>query len=278
MLAAMTGIKVRIAHSHNDTRSFECSKGLKRKAYLVAMRTMIRTFATRGLAVSSEAGCDLFASQWGQYADRWKLQHLGIDLSRFEVEVNRKEVRDSLGIPPDGVVIGHVGRFSEQKNHAFFVEVAREVVRLEPRSFFLLVGDGPLRPAIEKKVRNYDLAKHFVFAGLRSDIPTLMKGAMDILLFPSIYEGLPIALLEAQAANLMCLVSDRISVEADVVPGLIKRQSLEQTPTEWASQLLQLLSTPQPVSPDKARSALAGRSVLTSKDTLCAFYAESATT
>jgi glycosyltransferase involved in cell wall biosynthesis len=275
MLAAMAGVKARIAHSHNDTRSVE-SKKLRRRAYLVTMRTLIRLFATKGLAVSSEAGSDLFESQWRQYSDKWRLQHLGIDLSRFEIEVNREKLRHALGIPLNAVVIGHVGRFSEQKNHAFFVEVAREVVRLESRSRFLFVGDGPLRTAIEKKVGNYDLAKHFVFAGLRSDVPALMKGAMDILLFPSSYEGLPIALLEAQAAGLTCLVADGISPEVEVVPGLIRRQSLEQTPTQWASQLLQLLSTP-PVPADKLRSAMASRSILTSKDKLSAFYAESVT-
>ena len=120
------------------------------------------------------------------------------------------------------------------------------------------------------------MAKHFVFAGLRSDVPVLMKGAMNLLLFPSSYEGLPIALLEAQAAGLMCLVSDGISAEVEVVPELIKRLSLQQTPAQWASQLLQLLSTP-PVSVDKLRGAMASRSILTSKDKLSAFYAESVT-
>ena len=277
MLAATAGVKVRIAHSHNDTRSAESSGGAARKAYLRAMRTMIRAFATRGLAVSAEAGCDLFAPQWRDRTDKWQLQYLGIDLSRFEIEVNAEEVRRSLGIPPDALVVGHVGRFFEQKNHAFLVEIAREVVRMEPRSCFLLVGDGPLRAAIEEKVRNYGLARHFVFTGSRSDVSTLMKGAMDVFLFPSLYEGLPITLLEAQAAGLRCLISNVISTEADAVPGLIKRASLDQTPTQWASRLLELLSEQHPVSPDRVRNALASRSILTSKDNLVAFYAESVT-
>ena len=183
MLAATAGVRVRIAHSHSDTRSAEASKSVERRAYLRAMRTMIRAFATRGLAVSDEAGCDLFAPQWQDRTDKWQLQYLGIHLSRFEIEVNAEEVRRSLGIPPDALVIGHVGRFCEPKNHAFLVEIAREVVRMEPRSFFLLVGDGPLRSAIEEKVRNYGLAKHFTFAGVRSDVSTLMKGAMDVSYF-----------------------------------------------------------------------------------------------
>jgi glycosyltransferase involved in cell wall biosynthesis len=124
MLAATAGVKVRIAHSHSDTRSAEASKSVERRAYLRAMRTMIRAFATRGLAVSAEAGCDLFAPQWRDRTDKWQLQYLGIDLSKFEIEVNAEEVRRSLGIPPDALVIGHVGRFCEPKNHAFLVEIA----------------------------------------------------------------------------------------------------------------------------------------------------------
>ncbi len=277
MLAAMAGVKGRIAHSHSDTRSTKTSKSADRRAYLTVMRAMIRAFATRGLAVSAEAGSDLFASQWRYRTDRWKVQHLGIDLSRFDTDVNAEKVRRALGIPPDALVIGHVGRFSEPKNHAFLVEIAREVVRMESRSFFLLVGDGPLRPAIEEKVRNYGLAKHFLFAGLRSDISILMKGAIDVLLFPSLYEGLPVTLLEAQAAGLRCLISNVISSEVDAVPELITRESLEHTPTQWASGLLELLSQQKhPVSLDSLRHRLASRSVVTSKDSLAAFYAESA--
>jgi glycosyltransferase involved in cell wall biosynthesis len=277
MLAAMVGVKIRIAHSHSDTRSTEASKSVERKAYLRAMHMMIRVFATRGLAVSAEAGFDLFASQWRARTDKWQLQHLGIDLSRFQIEENAEKVRRSLGIPPDALVIGHVGRFSEPKNHAFLVEIAHEVVRMESRSFFLLVGDGPLRTAIEEKVRKYGLAKHFLFAGSRSDVSILMKGAMDILLFPSLYEGLPVTLIEAQAAGLRCLISDVISAEVDAVSELVKRESLHQTPTQWASSLLEFLSKHYPVSPDTVRNALASRSILTSKDNLIAFYAESAT-
>jgi glycosyltransferase involved in cell wall biosynthesis len=275
MLAAMSGVKVRIAHSHNDTRPAEASRSVARRAYLRIMQTMINTVATGGLAVSAEAGCDLFASK-GCLTDRWELQHLGIDLSRFDVRVDAQQVRASLGIPPDALVIGHVGRFSEQKNHAFLVEIARELVRTEPRSFFLLVGDGLSRTAIEKQVRNYGLVKHFLFAGLRSDVSTLMKGAMDVLLFPSLYEGLPITLLEAQAAGLRCLISNVISVEADVVPELIWRESLDRTPGEWASRLLEFLSQRCPVSADAVSKALASRSIATSTGQLASYYVKSA--
>jgi glycosyltransferase involved in cell wall biosynthesis len=275
MLAAMSGVKVRIAHSHSDARQAKGSQTVARRAYLRIMQAMISTVATGGLAVSTEAGCDLFGSHRCP-TERWKLQHLGIDLSRFDVPVDAHKVRGSLGIPPDALVIGHVGRFCEPKNHAFFVDIARELVRTETRCFFLLVGEGSLRVAIEEKVRNYGLAKHFLFAGIRSDVPTLMKGAMDILLFPSLYEGLPITLLEAQAAGLRCLISNVISHEADLVPELIRRESLDRTPTEWASSLLNFLSQLPPVSADALSAALASRSISGSTNQLASYYVESA--
>jgi glycosyltransferase involved in cell wall biosynthesis len=275
MLAAMAGVKVRIAHSHNDTRLAEVGNSGGREAYLRIMQTMIRTLATGCLAVSAEAGCDLFRSQ-ERRSKEWELQHLGIDLSRFTAPVDAKPLRDSLGIPQHAFVIGHVGRFSTQKNHMFFLETALELVRAEPRCFFLLVGEGILRAAIEEKVRIYCLAKHFVFAGLRSDVPALMKGAMDVLLFPSLYEGLPITLLEAQAAGLKCLISNSISVESDLIPELIRRESLDRTPAEWALSLLEFLGQKAPISSDAISKALESRSIESSTNQLASYYVNSA--
>ena len=235
---------------------------------------MIRAFATRGLAVSAEAACDLFSSRWQARQDKWQLQHLGIDLSQFEIEVDTAQVRQSLGIAPDAFVIGHVGRFCEAKNHNFLVEIAREVVKVESRSIFLLVGDGFLRATIEEKVQDYGLTEYFIFAGLRSDVSTLMKGAMNVFLFPSLYEGLPVTLLEAQAAGLSCLISNVISPEADAVSGLITRVSLDQTPRQWSSRLLELRSRQHPIPLNRVANELEGWSIVTSQNDLVAFYAD----
>lgn len=272
-LAAMAGVPVRIAHSHSDTRWLLPSRSFGRDAYLKAMNVMIRAFASRGLAVSAEAGCDLFSSQWRDRPDKWQLQHLGIDLSKFKIEVDAKQVRGSLGIPLDAFVIGHVGRFCEAKNHRFLVEIGRELVKMEPQSVFLLVGDGPLRIAIEEKVRDYGLTKYFIFAGLRSDVSTLMKGAMNVFLFPSVYEGLPVTVLEAQAAGLTCLISNVISFEVDAVSRLITRESLDETPQQWAASLLELRGRQRPLS-STLTNELEGRSIVTSKNNLVAFYTD----
>jgi len=272
MLAAIGGVPVRIAHSHSDTRLAESSAGAVRKGYRVAMRSLIRMCSRSGLAVSTEAGNDLFAWPWRRSSE-WKLQYLGIDLSRFEVAVDKQAVRRALGIPPDSLVVGHVGRFSEEKNHAFIVEVARELIGREPRTMFLLVGDGPLRASIEAKVASYSLQDYFVFAGVRSDVPTLMRGAMDALLFPSLREGLPITLLEAQAAGLKCVISDAISPEADLVEDLIQRESPKSSAATWSDRLLHELYGPVRMPFEAMRPQLADRSIANSSEQLLSFYA-----
>ncbi len=272
LLAAIGGVPTRIAHSHSDTRLAESSTGAVRKAYRVVMRSLIRTCSSSGLAVSTEAGNDLFAGPW-RNSYEWKLQHLGIDLSRFEVEVDKQSVRHALGIPPDARVVGHVGRFSTEKNHAFIVEIARELIRREPRTMFLLVGDGPLRASIEAKVASYSLQDHFMFAGVRSDVSTLMRGAMDAFLFPSLREGLPITLLEAQAAGLRCVISDVISPEADLVEDLIQRESPRRSAAIWSERLLQELSGSVRMPFEAIRPQLADRCIANSSEQLLSYYA-----
>jgi glycosyltransferase involved in cell wall biosynthesis len=143
-----------------------------------------------------------------------------------------------LGIPPDAFVIGHVGRFDEQKNHLFLVEIAAEVAKREPKMRLLLVGDGLLRPKIEQKIAQLGLTDRTIFAGSRHDVPRLMLSAMDVFLFPSLYEGLGLVLIEAQAAGLPCIFSDVVPEEADLVKPLIRRFSLSEPASVWADAIL----------------------------------------
>ncbi len=270
MLAAAAGVPKRVAHSHIDTRSAESAAGSARKAYVATMRRLTWQFATNGLAVSTEAGDDLFPEGW-QISSKWKLHHLGIDLDRFAMPVDKVSVRKSLGIPEGAFVVGHLGRFMEQKNHSFLVEIARAAIRQNSRFIFLLIGDGPLRPTIEAKVTNYSLGKHFIFTGVRSDVPQLMKGAMDLFLFPSLYEGLPLTLLEAQAAGLKCIVSETVSPETDVIKSLIVRESLTKSAANWAELVM---SNQQAVSLDFSYTSrcLQDRSIAASVNLLASTY------
>jgi len=143
-------------------------------------------------------------------------------------------VRAELGISPNAFVVGHVGRFSPQKNHSFILDIAKQVCAMNPDAVFVLVGDGPLRNAMESKAKNLGISANILFTGVRGDIVRLMKGVMDIFLLPSLYEGFPLVLIEAQAVALPCFIADTISRETDIVPQLVTRLSLAVGARTWA--------------------------------------------
>jgi glycosyltransferase involved in cell wall biosynthesis len=204
------------------------------------MSHWIRKYATYGLAASAPAAAALFGPDW-QSDPRFRVLYCGIDLEPFRQEVSREAVRQELGIPKDAPVVGHVGRFTPQKNHAFLLDIAAEVVKRRPEVRFLLVGEGPLRPAMEAKAHNLRIENNVIFAGVRSDVPRLMLGAMDVFILPSLWEGLPVSLLEAQAAGLRCVCSDAVPPEAAVVPDVVRYVRLSAGAGEWAAVVLRTL-------------------------------------
>lgn len=231
------GVPVRIAHAHNDTRAADREAGLLRRGYLRLMESWIARYATCGLAASHEAAASLYSQKWT--ADvRWRTLYYGIDVAAFGVPLEGTDARAELGIPSDAIVVGHVGRFVKQKNHSFFLKVARELANGNPKVRFVFVGDGPLRLQIQAEAANVGLASQVLFLGVRSDIVRLMRSAMDVLLFPSLFEGLPLVLLEAQAAGLPAVISDAITNEVDVIKPLIFRRCLSETPQQWAAAVL----------------------------------------
>lgn len=238
-LSRILGVPIRIAHSHNDTRVAESNNSIFRKIYLHLMKKMINTCATHGIAASSLAAEDLFGMDW-ERDQRWKVLHCGIDLEPFKKVVDRAKIRRELGIPTDAFVVGHVGRFVEQKNHSFLLDIAANVIKSSKDVYFLLVGDGPLRPAMEQKAKVLNIKDKVIFTGVRQDVPDLMLGAFDLILFPSLHEGLGIVLIEAQAAGLHCILSDVIPKEVDICKDLITRLNLTLPITLWADNILRM--------------------------------------
>ena len=200
--------------------------------YIALMRRLIRKHATNGLACSREAAVALYGDHW-QTDPRFSVVPNGIDLTRFRASFGDVDVRKSLGIPPDAIVFGHVGRFDPQKNHHFLVRVIEQLIRREPRVYGLLVGEGQLQKEIEALVREAGIGSNLIFAGRRADVAQLMMDAMDVFLFPSQSEALPLALIEAQSAGLPCLISENITREVDCISALVARLSLEEGPHEW---------------------------------------------
>jgi glycosyltransferase involved in cell wall biosynthesis len=240
--ASAEGVPMRIAHSHtsNDGKP----EMWARRSYRKFMRLWIKQYATHGLAASRPAAARLFGNNW-QADSRVRVLYCGIELDSFRQPINREEVRKELGIPVDAPVVGHVGRFVRPKNHRFLVEIAREVLRRRPETHFLFVGDGPLRPEIEARVKAMGLSDRIHFTGTRTDVPRLMVAAMDVFVFPSHWEGLPVTLIEAQAAGLECVISDRVSSEAVLLSQCVESLPLSAVASHWASHVIKRLDAPR---------------------------------
>jgi glycosyltransferase involved in cell wall biosynthesis len=278
-LAQQAGVPVRMAHCHNDTSQVEAQAGLLRRGYLTLMKRWIAQHATVGLAASRLAAADLFGPVW-EADPRWQILHYGIDLTPFRNPVDPVAVRAELNIPAEAFVMGHIGRFAEQKNHAFLVDIAIEVAKHEPRTRLLLVGDGLLRPAIEQKVAQADLTDRVIFAGLRADVPRLMRGVMDVFVLPSFYEGLPLVGIEAQAAGLPVILSDAITEEIDRVRPLVQRLSLSHPASVWAEVILAVRDTAPATTQQEALAVIEKSSfdIQTSVKSLAEVYLVCSTT
>jgi len=232
-LGRLGGIPVRVAHSHNDTAAIDSKAHPARKLYLETMRRLIQINCTQAFAVSQPAGAALLGNAW-QDDRRASVLYCGIDLGQFRAPDDLTALRTELGFSREDMIYGHVGRFDAAKNHGFLLHIAARLVTLQPTAKFLLVGDGGLRAHIQHQTEALGLKSNIVFAGLRSDIPALMRNAMDVFLLPSIHEGVPLVLMEAQAAALPCIVSDVVTDEAVVNPALVQRLPLSAGPESWA--------------------------------------------
>lgn len=164
----------------------------------------------------------------------------GIDTNAFTYDpAIRAARRQELGIG-SGPVIGHVGRFEAQKNHSFLIEIFRELHKRCPEAVLMLVGDGAGRPAVEEQVHEYGLENSVVFLGSRKDVNEWMQ-AMDLFVFPSLHEGLPLVIIEAQTACLPCLISADVISEEVRITDLVRFISLKRRPAQWAEMILRIL-------------------------------------
>ncbi len=161
----------------------------------------------------------------------------GIDLDqyRFDPEA-RRSVREEFGIPEGVFLLGHVGRFSEQKNHGYLLEIFAEILKRRPDAKLLLIGGGELESSIRDKANELGMKGSVIFAGIRSDVPKLLS-AFDAFALPSLYEGMPNVIIEAQAVGVPCIISDTITREANVTGG-VKYLPLASAPSVWAEAVL----------------------------------------
>jgi glycosyltransferase involved in cell wall biosynthesis len=254
-LARQAGVPVRIAHSHLDSTQNDQRAGVFRRRYLALMKHWIRQHATGGLGCSRRAAAALFGAAW-ERDPRWQLFFCGIDLAPFQADSERTAVRREFHVPDDVLLVGHVGRFDYQKNHKFLVEIIQEAVRQDRPVRLLAIGGGPLRSEIEQQVDAAGLRDHVIFAGLRRDVPRLMRG-MDAFVLPSHFEGLPIVLMEAQAAGLPCVISEAVDEDATVIPALVTRLPLTSA-ADWVAAIEASRQLPADEIRSEALRTLAG--------------------
>ena len=209
--AKSAGVPVRISHSHSTTNKKEKKKNLMKQV----LKHFSKVFATDYMCCSELAGRWLFGDKEYDRGNVYLLNN-AIDLDKFKYDENiRKEKRKELNISDDTLVIGHVGRFVEQKNHRFLIDIFNEVHKERKNSILLLAGQGPLVEEIHEKVNELGLNESVRFLGQRKDIDKLYQ-AMDLFLFPSLYEGLGMVAVEAQVSGLPCVVSTEIPEIAKV--------------------------------------------------------------
>jgi glycosyltransferase involved in cell wall biosynthesis len=226
--ARRAGTPVRVAHSHTTRDGAE---SWRRRAYGRLSRTAILVSANRLAACGEEAGEHLFGRAWRRRGGV-TVQN-GVDPSRFvRAREARALVRADLGLADDLVVIGAVARLAEVKNHRFLLEALAAGGDEGDSVRCVLVGDGPLRAELEDLAATLGVADRVVFLGVRDDVPRLL-GALDLLAMPSLHEGVPVTLVEAQAAGIPALVSDQVGREADLGLGLIRWLPINEPATWW---------------------------------------------
>ena len=230
--AKCAGVPVRIAHSHSTTNKKEKKKNLMKQV----LRPFSKVFATDYMCCSELAGRWLFGNKEYDKGNVYLLNN-AIDLDKFKYnESLRKKKRKELGIKDDTLVIGHIGRFVAQKNHDFLIDIFNEIYKKNNNSILLLAGQGPLMEDIKNKVKELNLDDNVKFLGQRNDANELYQ-AFDVFLLPSLYEGLPVVGVEAQASGLLCYLSDDMTKETKVL-DITKFMSLNKMPEEWADNIL----------------------------------------
>lgn len=231
MLAAKkAGVTLRIAHSHN-TRATR-STNLARKIFPLVSKYIINRYASVRLACEESAGKALFYKK-----NRFEIIRNGINLEDFAFNISdRSRVRQSLSIDVSTKVILHVGRFEEQKNHTYLIDMFSTMTKGDPNIALILVGDGSLTGSVRSRVNELGLGDSVFFVGKQSDMASFYSMA-DIFLLPSLYEGLPVSLIEAQANGLRCLVSDTTDRNSDLGLGLASFISLRDEKT-WIESVM----------------------------------------
>lgn len=242
--AKKAGIKKRICHSHSN--NWPQGSGVTARVTLKILRSIIKYAGTDYCACSSEAARFLFGEKM-LHNNKVELIKNGIDIKQF-IDVDIEEissVRKELCIPDAAKLIGHIGRFSESKNHIFILQVLKEILKKDTNFIAILAGDGPLKASIELKAKELGIYENIRFLGVRNDIPIIMN-IIDVFVFPSLFEGFGIVTLEAQCAGVPCVVADTISKNTDMGLGIVSFVGLDEKIELWSTEIYKALLKERP--------------------------------
>lgn len=231
-IAYLAGVRKRISHSHSDKSEIDSNSNFIRKVYLNFSVYLLSKFSTKKIACSEKAGKSLFKKDY-------ILLDNGIDFKKFPnfSLIEKNNLKEKFNIDESKIVIGHVGRFSVPKNHYFIVDIAKEIKKQNLNFVILLVGEGELFSKVKGLIYDFGLDNQIKMLGARDDIPNLMVNLFDIMIFPSLYEGMPLTLIESQKAELYTLISDTIPRDVIKIKELFNILPINNGVDNWIKEL-----------------------------------------
>lgn len=259
--AQRQGVPVRICHAHSSPHEHD-------------IKMIVRTYFKKRMMpyLTHLFMCGIDSGRWlygAQNESRFIMLNNAIDAAAYIYDpAKHSYMRKQLGLD-DELVVGHVGRFNRPKNHPFLLEIFAALLKKEPNAVLLLVGGGEDMPKMQAKAHELGIAGHVRFLGVRSDVAELMQ-AMDVFVFPSLFEGLPVTMVEAQAAGLPCIISDKVPPECILTDDLVDIMPLSAAPDAWAEKILEKRESPR--TDRRAEIAAHGFDITTEAVKLQEFY------
>ena len=253
-----------IAHSHSAGKVISVKDVIYK---IISYRT--RNIADYFFGCSELAGVKRYGKKVVNNSKIFSVLNNAIDVNKyvFSNEI-RSKIRKELSIDENQLVIGHIGRFDKAKNQSYLVNVFEELHNADKNTKLVLVGTGENVQSIKMQIKELNLENSIILTGVRSDVYDLLQ-AFDVFVFPSIYEGLPVTVIEAQASGLKCLLSDAITKEVDIT-GLVEYMSLNNSASDWADKILSML--PYDRVDTSKQIAAAGYDIKTTSKELTYFY------
>ena len=232
LAAKLKGVPCRIAHSHSICSSPK--RPLIKRLYENTMRLLIKKCATEYVACGKKAGEWLYGKTFFQKSGILLLN--GIDTVQFKYsEEKRNKIRENYNLK-DKFVVGHVGHLLEVKNQVFLLNMLPTILKKRPETVLMLIGEGQDRLMLENRIKELSISEHVIMTGNVMNVPDYLS-ALDVFVFPSLYEGMPLAMLEVQANGLPCVMSD--AVPEDVyLTDLLKIMSLAKPVNEWVEAIV----------------------------------------